>query len=139
VQGRARSPIQNGAQPTARGAHHHQYVDQLDDVIDLAGGGRRVVVRGHSLGGFLARLYTGRQPDKVTGLVLVDATPPELADERAVAIGFNRTNATTPASAVGKWSAALGGSLSCRPGRRRTEPPTSAGGGPWPQAVRHSG
>jgi pimeloyl-ACP methyl ester carboxylesterase len=55
----------------------------LDDCVStlhrvlaqVAGADKRILV-GHSLGGLLAAAYAHRYPDRVHGLVLLDATPP---------------------------------------------------------------
>jgi pimeloyl-ACP methyl ester carboxylesterase len=63
-------------------------VQQLDDVLDAAGLPEPVLLVGHSFGGLLARAYAAAHPDRVAGLVLVDATPPAVAEDPAVAVGF---------------------------------------------------
>jgi pimeloyl-ACP methyl ester carboxylesterase len=47
-----------------------------------------VLLVGHSFGGLLARAWAHRNPGRVAGLVLVDATPPHAADARSVAAGL---------------------------------------------------
>jgi pimeloyl-ACP methyl ester carboxylesterase len=42
------------------------------------------ILVGHSMAGLYLRLFAGRNPDKVAGLVLVDATTPEASDTPAV-------------------------------------------------------
>jgi len=62
------------------------FLAELDEsVISWA---RPVVLVGHSFGGLLAQVYAERHPDRVAGLVLVDATPRAVAHHKGVAIGF---------------------------------------------------
>jgi pimeloyl-ACP methyl ester carboxylesterase len=67
-----------------------RYLAELDGVLDAELGTPRppVVLVGHSLGGLIAAAYTRRHPDAVSGLVLVDATPPQAGRDRAVTGGF---------------------------------------------------
>lgn len=51
---------------------------ELDAVVDHAAGGGRVVLVAHSFGGYLARTYADRHPDRVDGLVFVDALDPSV-------------------------------------------------------------
>ena len=60
---------------------------------------------GHSMAGLYARLFAGRNPDKVAGLVLVDAATPEAA-EIPGATKFISGFAT--ASRVAGWGASIG-------------------------------
>lgn len=48
----------------------------LTAVLDEVAGDAPVVLAGHSLGGLIAARYTPDHPDRVAGLVLLDATPP---------------------------------------------------------------
>jgi pimeloyl-ACP methyl ester carboxylesterase len=45
-------------------------------VLEALAPGRRVVVVGHSMGGFVASRFAQRHPDRVDGLVLLDGGPP---------------------------------------------------------------
>lgn len=47
-------------------------VDDMDALIDAAKLGGKLILVGHSLGGFNAKLYTALHPKKVQGLLLVD-------------------------------------------------------------------
>ena len=64
------------------------YLDQLDRVIDTVEDGQPIILVGHSLGGLIARLYADQFRAEVAGLVLVDPTPPQIADDRAAKAGF---------------------------------------------------
>jgi pimeloyl-ACP methyl ester carboxylesterase len=51
---------------------------ELDAVVDHAAGGEPVVLVAHSFGGYLARIHADRHPDRVDGLVFVDALDPSV-------------------------------------------------------------
>jgi pimeloyl-ACP methyl ester carboxylesterase len=51
---------------------------ELDAVVQHAAGDGRVVLVAHSFGGYPARVYADRHPDRLTGLVLVDALDPSV-------------------------------------------------------------
>jgi len=51
---------------------------ELDAVVDHAADRGRVVLVAHSFGGYLARVYADRHPDRVAGLVFVDALDPSV-------------------------------------------------------------
>lgn len=63
-------------------------VEEFDAVLSATGIATPVVLVSHSFGGLLARLYTATHPERVVGLVLLDATPPAIADDPGVRIGF---------------------------------------------------
>ncbi|WP_328440983.1 alpha/beta hydrolase [Streptomyces sp. NBC_00444] len=50
----------------------------LTGVLDRLAGDRSVVLAGHSLGGYIAARYAPDHPDRIKGLVLMDATIPAL-------------------------------------------------------------
>lgn len=52
-----------------------RHADDCAAVLDALGAGR-VVVAGHSMGGFVAVVFADRHPDRVSRLVLVDGGPP---------------------------------------------------------------
>jgi pimeloyl-ACP methyl ester carboxylesterase len=54
--------------------------DQLHAALQMAGIGGPYLVVGHSSGGLLARIFAGRYPDEVAGVVLVDASHPDQAE-----------------------------------------------------------
>ncbi|WP_261663345.1 alpha/beta hydrolase [Deinococcus sp. Marseille-Q6407] len=51
-------------------------------LIEALGGGKQVVLAGHSLGGVVAAQYAGQHPEQVDGLVLLAAYPPNGTDLR---------------------------------------------------------
>lgn len=73
----------------------------------LAASGERgpYIYVGHSMAGLYARLFAGRNPDRVAGLVLVDAATPEAAD-MPIAVKWIGRFAT--ASRVAGWGASVG-------------------------------
>lgn len=71
--------------------------DHLLDVVRAVGEGRRVVVAGHSLGGYLALLAAARQHSGIDAVVLVDAShPAELRRSPRQAAGAELLTATFP-------------------------------------------
>lgn len=52
-------------------------VEDLHELLALAGAPRPVILAGHSYGGLLARLYAAIYPEDIAGLVLVDAAAPQ--------------------------------------------------------------
>ncbi|MCR6491124.1 alpha/beta fold hydrolase [Cellulomonas sp. P24] len=52
-----------------------------------------LVLVGHSFGGLLARAWAGEQPERVSGLVLLDPTPPQAGELRAVSAGMHASAA----------------------------------------------
>lgn len=56
----------------------------LEKLVAASGERGRFILMGHSMGGQHVRLFAGRNPDKVAGLVLLEATTPEMtSDPRA--------------------------------------------------------
>ena len=55
----------------------YAYQDHVEDIEAIVAGLglERLVVVGHSLGGRIAMLYGGRNPEKLAGLVIVDSAP----------------------------------------------------------------
>ncbi|WP_169983029.1 alpha/beta fold hydrolase [Microbispora sp. H10836] len=63
----------------------------LTGVLDRVAGDGPVVLAGHSLGGLIAARYAPDHQDRVKGLVLMDATPPTMANDIAKAIPESAT------------------------------------------------
>ncbi|TRU83111.1 MAG: alpha/beta hydrolase [Microcystis novacekii Mn_MB_F_20050700_S1] len=55
-----------------------QMVEELSALLDEAGIEGPYILVGHSLGGLNARLFASQYPEKVVGMVLVDAVPAEV-------------------------------------------------------------
>lgn len=51
--------------------------DRAEELIDHYAGGRPVVLAGHSLGGAMAARFAAEHPDRLAGLVLMAAYPPD--------------------------------------------------------------
>src|SRR4051795_6809434 len=72
-----------GPAPTA-----DRYVTELRAVLDARLPEGTYVLVGHSLGGLIARLHAQQHTERLAGLVQVDATPEQVADDPGVKIGF---------------------------------------------------
>lgn len=72
-----------GPAPTA-----DRYLAELQAVLEACLPGGRYVLVGHSLGGLIARLHAQQHPHRLAGLVQVDATPEDVADDTGVKAGF---------------------------------------------------
>ncbi len=55
-------------------------VEDLEKLIDASGERGPFILMGHSMAGLHTRLFAGRNPDKIAGLVLIEATTPEQID-----------------------------------------------------------
>jgi len=62
----------------------HALTADLDQLLARAGEPGPLVLVGHSMGGLMVRLFTLKHPERVLGVVLVDAVVPEAMDERGV-------------------------------------------------------
>lgn len=77
----------------------------LESLLRASGERGPFVLVAHSMAGIYVRLFADRNPDKVTGLVLVDATTPEAIDDpatRRYVAGFTAgTRAAATAASLG--------------------------------------
>jgi pimeloyl-ACP methyl ester carboxylesterase len=64
------------------------FLAELDGVIAAVAPGSRMLLVGHSFGALLARVYAARHPERVTGLVLLDATPDRLGEDPLRRVGY---------------------------------------------------
>lgn len=55
-------------------------VSDLEKLIDASGERGPFILMGHSMAGLHVRMFAARHPEKVAGLVLIEATTPEQAD-----------------------------------------------------------
>jgi pimeloyl-ACP methyl ester carboxylesterase len=83
---------ERGPAPTADG-----YLAELQAVLDACVPDARYILVGHSLGGMIARLHAQQHPDRLAGLVQVDATPEDVAEEPGVKVGFALSGALATA------------------------------------------
>jgi pimeloyl-ACP methyl ester carboxylesterase len=77
-----------GASENGPAATASSYVAELQSVLDACVPQGRYVLVGHSLGGLIARLHAQQRPERLAGLVQVDATPEAIAEDRGVQVGF---------------------------------------------------
>ena len=68
----------DSAGPARPGRGADELDAELDAVVEHAAGTGQVVLAAHSFGGYPARVYAARHPDRVAGLVLVDALDPSV-------------------------------------------------------------
>jgi len=73
--GNSDAPIPGRAQ-TAR-----DYADELHALVERVSPDDEIVIAGYSFGGFIARIYADRHPDRVAGLLLIDAAHEDLFRE----------------------------------------------------------
>jgi pimeloyl-ACP methyl ester carboxylesterase len=71
----------------------------LTGVLDRVSGGRPVVLTGHSMGGLIAARYTPAHRDRVSGLVLMDATPSTIVADTSTGIPESATGPAAEARA----------------------------------------
>lgn len=98
----------------------------FEKMLEASGEPGPYIYVGHSMAGLYARLFAGRNPDKVAGLVLVDAATPEAADSPVARTWIGRF------AAVSRWagygaSAGLFKIISPWMGDRIGLPPEAAG------------
>jgi pimeloyl-ACP methyl ester carboxylesterase len=77
----------------------------LERLLAVAGELGRLILCGHSMAGLHVRLFAARNPGRVSGAVLVDATTPEAMDSKSVS-GFVEQFAR--ASRLAAWGAEAG-------------------------------
>ena len=83
-------------------------VSDLEKLIAASGERGPFILMGHSMAGLHTRLYAGRNPDKVAGLVLIEATTPEQIDNPGTQKFLGAFTAISRLAAV---SASLGTTL----------------------------
>ncbi|MAT92857.1 MAG: hypothetical protein CME59_09665 [Halioglobus sp.] len=57
--------------------HSGTTIDELHKLLHIAGIDQKLIIVGHSLGGYYARKFAARYPEQIAGLVLLDATHEE--------------------------------------------------------------
>jgi pimeloyl-ACP methyl ester carboxylesterase len=82
--------------------------DDLEKLIAASGEKGPFILMGHSMAGLYVRLYAGRHPEQVAGLVLIEATTPELIDNPGTETFIG---AFTTLSRVAAVSASVGTTL----------------------------
>jgi pimeloyl-ACP methyl ester carboxylesterase len=109
----------HGASDYPTDAESYSPASAVDDIAALLTScqAERVVLGGHSLGGYLSLDYTLRFPDRVAGLVLIDTGPGFRND--AARDGWNRRAEGTAARLAERGRAALGASAELHAGEHR--------------------
>jgi pimeloyl-ACP methyl ester carboxylesterase len=62
------------------------FLTELQAVLDACLLDGRYILVGHSVGGLITRLHTQQRPERVAGLLQVDATPEQIADDPSVRV-----------------------------------------------------
>ena len=83
-------------------------VEDLEKLIAASGERGPFILMGHSMAGLHTRLYAGRNPDKIAGLVLIEATTPEQIDNPSTTKFLSAFTAISRLAAV---SASVGTTL----------------------------
>ncbi|AXH98198.1 alpha/beta fold hydrolase [Ornithinimicrobium avium] len=98
-------------------------VDVIADAVEGVARGRRVVLVGHSLGGYMATVYAARRPGHLAGLVLVGATADPASRLSGVYRGFARVlprvgaeRMARVANGLMRWLGARGEIVAALPG-----------------------
>ncbi|MFZ5668837.1 MAG: alpha/beta fold hydrolase [Pseudomonadota bacterium] len=112
--------------PGPRPRDGHAIVADFERMLAASGEPGPYLYVGHSMAGLHARLFAGRNPDRVAGLVLVDAAMPEAADIPMARTWIGRFG---QASTVAGWGASAGLFKPLAPwmGDRIGLPPDAAG------------
>ncbi len=80
-------------------------VGDFEKLLAASGEPGPYIFVGHSMAGLYGRLFAGRNPDQIAGLVLVDAAPPEAADLPQAKVWIGRF---ATASKLAGWGASTG-------------------------------
>ena len=94
--------------PGPRPRDSEAIVGDLEKLIAASGERGPFILMGHSMAGLHTRLFAGRNPDKVAGLVLIEATTPEQVDSPGTARFLGPFTAISRVAAV---SASIGTTL----------------------------
>lgn len=77
-------------------------VADLETLLSRVGESGPLILVGHSMGGLLLRVFVGRNRERVTGVVLVDAVTPETIESPAAARAINGFLGAM--KLVGRWA-----------------------------------
>jgi pimeloyl-ACP methyl ester carboxylesterase len=77
-----------GSDDDAQARTIDRMADDLHDLLDAVGEAEPVVLVAHSWGGAIVRLFARRHPERVAGIVLVDATPSLALDRGQARLGI---------------------------------------------------
>lgn len=95
----------------------------IAEAVEQGSAGRRVVLAGHSLGGYMASVYAARRPGHLAGLVLVGASADPASSLAGVYRGFARLlprvgpeRMARAANRVMRWLGARGPMAAALPG-----------------------
>jgi pimeloyl-ACP methyl ester carboxylesterase len=83
-----------------------QVAGELHTLLSTAGVDGPLILVGHSFGGLYTRVYAGRYPDQVVGMVLIDASHPDQWTRTADGAAIQRRNQV--AAAAAPWLARVG-------------------------------
>lgn len=75
-------------------------VEDLEKLVAASGEAGPIILMAHSMGGQHARLFAGRNPDLVAGLVLLEATTPEMIENPQAERFLGRVRNVARASAI---------------------------------------
>src|SRR5450432_3147119 len=83
-------------------------VGDLESLLGAAGEAGPFVLCGHSMGGLHVHLFAARNPRKVTGIVLADATTPRSMESRRVSAAVEQFGHATRLAAWGAQAGLFG-------------------------------